>query len=143
MYMNNKNRIKTAVTILITGLIFAFAGCNSTKEIPDTYTAPQLLQRGQASLDSSDYKTAEKYFLKTIQQYGDDISTYIEAKYELGHLYIKTKSYEKAYNTLSEILELYDYDMTGSLPPAYKKLAQIEMDKIPLAKLEEYQNASR
>ncbi|MBO4532081.1 MAG: tetratricopeptide repeat protein [Treponema sp.] len=141
--MNKKNRTAIAITILITGLLFSFAGCNSTKEIPDDLTAPQLLQRGQASLDSSDYKAAERYFLKTIQQYGDDVNTYIEAKYELAHLYIKIKSYEKAYNTLSEILELYDYDMTGSLPPAYKKLAQIEMDKIPLAKLEEYQNASR
>ena len=64
-------------------------------------------------------------------------------KYELAHLYIKTKRWEKAYDNLSEILELYDYAMAGTLPPAYKKLAQIEMDKIPLAKLEEYQNASR
>ncbi len=143
MYMNIKNRTKTAIAIIIAGLALALTGCNSTKEIPDDLTAPQLLQRGQSSLDSSDYKAAEKYFLKTIEQYGDDTNTYIEAKYELAHLYIKTKRWEKAYDNLSEILELYDYAMAGTLPPAYKKLAQIEMDKIPLAKLEEYQNASR
>ena len=143
MYMNIKNRTKTAIAIIIAGLALALTGCNSTKEIPDNLTAPQLLQRGQSSLDSSDYKAAEKYFLKTIEQYGDDTNTYIEAKYELAHLYIKTKRWEKAYDNLSEILELYDYAMAGTLPPAYKKLAQIEMDKIPLAKLEEYQNASR
>ena len=101
------------------------------------------MQRGQASLDNSDYKTAEKYFLKTIEQYGDDTDTYIEAKYELAHLYIKTKRYDKAYDNLSEILELYDYAIAGSLPAAYKKLAQIEIDKIPSAKLEELQNSSR
>lgn len=143
MHMNIKNRTKTAIAIIIAGLALTFTGCNSTKEIPDNLTAPQLLQRGQSSLDSSDYKAAEKYFLKTIELYGNDTNTYIEAKYELAHLYIKTKRYEKAYSNLTEILELYDYAVTGTLPPAYKKLAQIEMDKIPLAKLEELQNSSR
>ncbi len=119
-------------------LAFAFVSCNSTKEIPDDLTAPQLLQRGQAALDSADYKTSEKYFLKTIDEYGSDTSTYIEAKYELAHLYIKTRNYKKAYYALDEILELYDYAMTGELPPAYKKLANIEMGKIPANKIEEY-----
>ena len=143
MYMTIKNRTKIAVIILFTALALTLIGCNSTKNIPDDLSAPQLLQRGQASLDNSDYKTAEKYFLKTIEQYGDDTDSYIEAKYELAHLYIKTKRYDKAYDNLSEILELYDYAIAGSLPAAYKKLAQIEMDKIPSAKLEELQNSSR
>ncbi len=143
MYMTIKNRTIIAAAILTLALTLAFTGCNSTKNIPDDLSAPQLLQRGQASLDNSDYKTAEKYFLKTIEQYGDDTDTYIEAKYELAHLYIKTRRYDKAYDNLSEILELYDYAITGSLPAAYKKLAQIEMDKIPSAKLEELQNSSR
>ena len=77
MYMNIKNRTKTAIAIIIAGLALALTGCNSTKEIPDNLTAPQLLQRGQSSLDAADYKAAEKYFLKTIEQYGDDTNTYI------------------------------------------------------------------
>jgi len=141
--MTIKNRTKIAAAILFTALALTLAGCNSTKNIPDDLSAPQLLQRGQASIDASDYKTAEKYYLKTIEQYGDDTNTYIEAKYELAHLYIKTKRYDKAYDNLTEILELYDYAVAGTLPAAYKKLAQIEMDKIPAAKLEELQNASR
>ena len=118
--------------------IFIFVSCNTTKEIPEGLTAPQLLQRGQAALDSSDYKTSEKCFLKTIEEYGDDTNTYIEAKYELAHLYIKTRDYRKAYYNLEEILELYDYAQVGDLPPAYKKLALIEMDKIPEKKQEEF-----
>lgn len=117
----------------------AFVSCNSTKEIPDDLSAPQLLQKGQVALDSSDYKLAERYFLKTIEQYGDNTDTYIEAKYELGHLYIKTKDYKKAWNALDEILELYSYAAIGDLPPAYKKLAKIEMEKIPAKKLEEFE----
>jgi len=32
---------------------------------------------------------------------------------------------------LEEILELYDYAMAGTLPAAYKKLAQLDMEKLP------------
>ena len=117
-------------------LLFTFVSCMSTKEIPDDLSAPQLLQKGQVALDGADYKTAERYFLKTIEQYGEDTNTYIEAKYELAHLYIQTRDYTKAYNALDEILELYSYASYGQLPAAYKKLAQIEMDKIPERKLE-------
>ncbi len=136
-----KNRKKIAMAALFTGLalIFtlSFSGCNSTKEIPDDLSAPQLLQKGQTSLDTSDFKAAEKYFLKAIELYGDNTETYIESRYELGHLYIRTKSYEKAYAALTEILEIYDLAPYGSLPPAYKKLAQLELNKIPAAKYEE------
>ena len=130
---------------LFVSIIFAIAfsaaviSCNSTKDIPEDLTAPQLLQKGQACLDNSDYKNAEAYFLATIDRYGDNTNTYIEAKYELAHLYVKTRDYRKAYYALDEILEIYSFSMTGDLPAAYKKLAQIEMDKIPSAKLEEFQ----
>ena len=125
------------MSAVLCALLFTFVSCNTTKEIPDDLSAPQLLQKGQVSLDAADYKTAERYFLKTIELYGDDTDTYIEAKYELGHLYVKTRDYKKAYFALDEILELYNYAAYGQLPAAYKKLAQIEMDKIPERKLEE------
>ena len=131
MNMTIKNRTKIAAAILFTALALTLIGCNSTKNIPDDLSAPQLLQRGQASIDASDYKTAEKYYLKTIEQYGDDTNTYIEAKYELAHLYMKRKKYEKARTALDEILDIYNNAPSGSLPAAYKKLAQIEMAKIP------------
>ena len=136
--MNIKNRTKTAIAIIIAGLALTFTGCNSTKEIPDNLTAPQLLQRGQSSLDSSDYKAAEKYFLKTIELYGNDTNTYIEAKYELAHTYLKQKKYDKAYAIYSELLGLYDIYGTA-LPGSYKKLCQIGISQIPEKKLEELQ----
>lgn len=129
-------------------LIFAITltagllACNTLKDIPEDMTASQLLQQGQTCLDNSDYKNAEAYYLATINRYGQDTNTYIEAKYELAHLYIRTRNYSKAYSALDEILELYSYAMTGELPPAYKKLAQIEMNKIPPARQEEFRKES-
>ena len=130
------------ITSLICFLIFSttaviFTSCRTVKDIPEGLTAPQLLQRGQSFYDAADYKTAEAYFLETIDKYGDDTNTYIEARYELAHLYIKTKEYDKAQAALEEILELYDYAPAGSLPAAYKKLSLIELEKIPNRSVEE------
>ena len=131
------------ISILFCSLLSIFIiSCNTTKEIPQDLSAPQLLQKGQSSLDAADYKMAEAYFLETINRFGDDTDTYIEAKYELAHLHIKIKHYDKAYAELEEILELYSYAAAGTLPAAYKKLAEIEMSKIPPAKLEELQASS-
>lgn len=132
-----KNTSFLCFLILAVVSAFYFNSCRTVKDIPEDLTAPQLLQRGQSFYDAADYKTAEAYFLATLDRYGDNTDTYIEAKYELAHLYIKTKNYDKARAALEEVLEIYDYAPAGSLPAAYKKLAQIEMEKIPNRSAEE------
>lgn len=127
----NKITLLICIIALSGALAFTAVSCRTVKDIPEDLTAPQLLQRGQSCLDNADYKSAEVYYKTTIDRYGDDTNIYIEAKYELAHLYIKRKNYDKARSALDEILELYDYAPAGSLPAAYKKLAQIEMAKIP------------
>ncbi len=135
-----KTRTLFKALFICLALTISAVSCSSTKEIPSDLTAPQLLQRGQHSIDTAEYKMAERYFLKAIELYGEDPNTYIEARYELAHLYMKQKKYDKAYVILDEILEIYDNSVTGTLPAAYKKLAQLDMSKIPAAKLEELEN---
>lgn len=130
-----KSMIISAVSAAVTLLIIS---CTSVKDIPADLTSAQLIQQGQNAYSSSNYSLAEKYYETVIQRYGNNTATYIEAKYELGHLYIKTKNYQKAYQAFDEILEIYSYAAIGDLPPAYRKLAQLGMDKIPEKKLEEF-----
>ncbi len=130
-----KSMIISAVSVAVPLLAIS---CASVKEIPADLTSAQLIQQGQNAYSSSNYSLAEKYYETVIQRYGNNTATYIEAKYELGHLYIKTKNYQKAYQAFDEILEIYSYAAIGDLPPAYRKLAQIGMDKIPEKKLEEF-----
>jgi len=122
---------KITIILSIAILLSAFAGCKTTKEIPEGLTKAQLIQRGQDAYSAGDYKTAELYYKNVIQNFGDNTETYIEAKYELGHLYLKTKDYEKAQEAFDEILELYAYASAGDLPASYKKLAEIGLSKIP------------
>ena len=124
-------KIIVLLSIITLAAAVLFTSCQTVKDIPEDLTAPQLLQRGQSYADNADYKNAEACYLATIDRYGDNTDTYIEAKYELAHLYIKTRNYDKARSALEEILELYDYAMAGTLPAAYKKLAQLDMEKLP------------
>ncbi|MDE7292243.1 MAG: hypothetical protein K2N58_09375 [Treponemataceae bacterium] len=111
--------------------------CNSVPdEISEELDASQLIQLGQDNYDSGKYRAAEMYFNAVLERYGTDIKRYVEAKYELGHLFVKTKKYQNAYNNFQEILEIYENVPVG-IPGAYKRLSQLELEKIPQKALDE------
>ena len=122
---------KTFIISAFFAILFLFGACASKTEIPNDLSQAQLIQKGQNAFGAGDYKTAEVYYKTSIQRYGNNTENYIESKYELGHLYLKTKDYDKAEEAFNEILELYEYASYGDLPAAYKKLANIGLSKIP------------
>ena len=122
---------KIISTIIFTGFLFALAGCNSVPEIPVDASSTQLIQLGQDAMGISNYAAAEAYYNAVIRRYGMDTAVYVEARYELGHLYLKQKKYEQAYACFSEILSIFENAEFGSVPAAYKKLAQMGMNSIP------------
>ena len=125
-----KNFIKFTAVVL-TVFSFAFASCSSTDAIPDDLTARQLIQRGQDSFESKNYKSALQYYDAAVERYGSDASVYVEAKYEMGHIYLKQKKYSYAKGIFDELVDLYSNVLPGQLPGAYYKLAQIGLSKIP------------
>lgn len=127
--------MKKIIFISAIFLALNLISCKTVKEIPQDLTVAQLIQKGQDAYGLTDYDGAEAYYLAAIERFGDNTNNYIEIKYELGHLYLKTKDYNKAHAAFTEILELYDYASAGLLPPEYKKLAQIGLSKIPENKL--------
>ena len=125
------------VAALIT-IAFTFFSCRTLKDISEDKTSAQIIQMGQNYAAISDYKSAEFCYNTVIDRYGSDPAIYVEAKYELGRLYLTQRKYDKAYRVFSEILEIYDaYGMM--LPGAYKKLCNISISQIPEARLQELQ----
>lgn len=120
--------IFTALTIIF---VISIVACASVpKEIPFELSAKELNQRAQECTSSGNYAGAEVYYNTLIQRFGMDISVLIPAEFELAHVYIKQKKYEKAKPILERVLSYYEVDSTN-LPRQYKKLAQIDLDKIP------------
>ena len=131
-----KRIIAITLTSAVCGALL-FASCRTVKDIPEDLTSTQLIQLGQNAYGSAQYKNAETYYRTVIARYGIDSSVYVEARYELGHLYLKQKKYAAAYASFKEILDMYASTTPGVLPGAYNKLAEIGMQRIPKNKLPE------
>jgi len=90
----------------------------------------ELIQKGQAEFESGHYQASLAYYNAVTERYANEPAVYIEASYEIGHLYLRQKKYDKAEVVLQEILDIYANAQPGTLPGAYRKLAQVSMDKI-------------
>jgi outer membrane protein assembly factor BamD (BamD/ComL family) len=123
---------KTVYLILGFLTVLAIFSCQSTQVvIPADATETELTKQAQIAFDSGNSKLAKEYYETIIERYGNNTESLVIAKYELAHLYIKEKNYKKAKPILEEILGLYEADFSNTLPPEYKKLAQIDFAKIP------------
>ena len=131
-----KKLITLAALFVATMLLFS---CKTLKEIPEDKSSAQIIQMGQNYVAIADYKSAEFCYATVIDRYGNNPSTYVEAKYELGRIYLAQRKYDKAYATFNEILNIYD-SYGAMLPGAYKKLCNISINQIPAIKLQELQN---
>lgn len=129
--MTKTTRFFSSLTFAFVFISVVLASCTSTPQIPENASATQLIQLGQDALEVSNYKAAESYYMAVIQRYGTDINLYVEARYELGHMYFKQKKYDEAYTCYDEILKIYANSEYGALQGAFKKLAQIGMENLP------------
>ena len=125
---------KTALVICLYISIFAAFGFMSCYSVPtkvaEGISEAELLQLGQNSLDNGNYKAAEFYYNKVIELYGSNMSSAVQAEYELAHILIKRRHYKEAKPALEKILSYYNNPQNAALlPPAYKKLAQIDLKK--------------
>ncbi len=127
--INRKIVISTISAFLIS---VSFFSCSTLpKDIDEDLTASQLIQRGQDAAAIKKYRAAEAYYSKVIERFGTDQKRYVEAKYEIANMNRKRKKYTPAYNGFQEIITIYENAPYGMLPPAYRKLAEIELAKIP------------
>lgn len=119
---------KIIVSIAIAAL---FSACSTVpKDIPEELTAQELIQKGQTEFENGRYKASLAYYNAVAERYADSPPVYLEASYEIGHLYMKQKKYSKAEPILREIIAIYENAQPGTLPGSYYKLARLEMDKL-------------
>ena len=123
---------KTLITACTAALCALFAGCYSVPEtIPAQTTSQQLIQFGQSSFENGNTAAAEVYYLTLIERYGSDPALRVEAMFEIAHMDIKEKKWERAVPILREIQAMYETELTQVLPGAYRQLAEIDLAKVP------------
>ena len=123
---------RTLFLIISAVVLTAFNSCGSVpKNIPENITAQELIQNGQANFEAGNYRLALAYYNTAVERFSDWTDVYIEARYEIGHIYMKQKKYSLAEPVFTEILDIYRNSRPGLYPAAYKKLSEIELAKIP------------
>lgn len=116
------------VIALATAILSA---CSSVpSEIPEDLTAQELIQKGQNEFENGRYKASLRYYNAVTERYADSPPVYAEATYEIGHLFMRQKKYDKAEPIFQDLLDLYAQSQPGTMPGAYQKLAQLEIEKI-------------
>ena len=118
--------------LLIALLSAPLLSCQTVEPVPEGLGAKQLVQRGQDAYNAGNYPQSLRYYNAVLERFAEnDLPLYIEAKYEIGHIYMKQKHYSYAKPVFEEILDIYANTIPGQIPAAYKKLAEIELEKIP------------
>ena len=119
--------------VILTALIASFTlfSCATVKEIPADKTPAQILQLGQNASAAGSYKGAELCFQTAIERFGNtNPAVFVEATYELGHIYQKQGKYDKALECFNSVLDMYEA-FPYQLDPAFKKLCEIGLAKLP------------
>lgn len=118
--------------VALTGLLLILSGCHTVpKNIPADLSADELINLAQASYDDGNTRAAQVYYETILIRYGDQMDKVVEAEYEIAHMKVKQKKWQQAIPDLQRILSYYETDTTGTLPPAFRKLAELDMAKVP------------
>jgi outer membrane protein assembly factor BamD (BamD/ComL family) len=127
-----KDSIFSKKIVAVFALLSAvFVSCASSNvEVPEDASKLEIVQMAQTALDGGKSKKALAYYNVLLQRYGMDTATYIEGTFEIAHIYVKKKKYDKAEPLLREVLEIYNSSQPGQFPGAYQKLAQKDLEKI-------------
>jgi outer membrane protein assembly factor BamD (BamD/ComL family) len=111
-----------------------FLGCKSVPSPDDIradITPAELIQLAQTSYDDGNTPAAEVYYNVLAERYSDDLSVRVVAEYEIGHIKVKQKRWDEAASLLGGVISYYESADAYALPSEYKKLATLDMAKIP------------
>ena len=108
-----------------------FAACATGKlNIPDELTPAELIQRAQEASDRNRYNQALQYYEALFERNRTNIDLVCTAEYEIALIYYKQKKYSQAKEGFNALLERYDTPNSELLPPQFKRLATIVLDRI-------------
>jgi outer membrane protein assembly factor BamD (BamD/ComL family) len=117
--------------VLIFTVVLCLAACaTGTLSIPDELTPAELIQRAQEASDQNRYNYALQYYVALLERNSTNIDLICTAEYEIAFIYYKQKKYSQAKNGFNSLLERYDAPDGELLPPQFKRLAAIVLERI-------------
>jgi len=117
------------------GLVFFAVLClgacaTGPLNIPEELTPAELIQRAQEASDRNRYNVALQYYTALLDRNSTNIDLVCTAEYEIAFIYYKQKKYSQAKEGFQSLLERYDDFDDDVLPPQFKRLANIVLERI-------------
>jgi outer membrane protein assembly factor BamD (BamD/ComL family) len=119
--------------VLLSGLLLSAlaVGCVSGPEnVPDDITPAELVQRAQEASERNRYNLAMQYYQLILDRFPANIDMICEAEYEIAYIHYRQKKYENAREEFTALLTRYDTPDEELLPPQYKRLASIVLERM-------------
>jgi outer membrane protein assembly factor BamD (BamD/ComL family) len=112
-------------------VLFLAAGCVSNPaEIGADLSPAELIQRGQEATDRNRYAQALNYYGAILERYPSYIDAVCAAEYEIAFIHYKQRKYDMAKTELQALLARYDAPDQELLPPQFRRLAVIVLERI-------------
>jgi len=115
--------------ILIAALCLA-ACATGPLNIPEELTPAELIQRAQEASDRNRYSVAMQYYTALLERNSTNIDLVCTAEYEIAFIHYKQKKYSLAKEGLTTLLQRYEAPDGDLLPPQFKRLANIVLERI-------------
>jgi outer membrane protein assembly factor BamD (BamD/ComL family) len=110
--------------------VFINACVSGPAEIPAELTPAELIQRAQEASDRNRYKQALQYYEVVLERFPTNADLVCNAEYEIAFIHYKQNKYEAAEKEFDALLARYDTPDEELLPPQYKKLALIVLERM-------------
>jgi outer membrane protein assembly factor BamD (BamD/ComL family) len=117
--------------VLIFTVVLCLAACaTGPLSIPEDLTPAELIQRAQEASDRNRYNYALQYYTALLERYNTNIDLVCTAEYEIAFIHYKQKKYSQAKEGFQLLLERYEAPDGNLLPPQFKRLATIVLERI-------------
>ena len=118
------------IAAFLLAAVFVVSCANKPIVISDDLTPAELIQRGQEASDRNKFSISLQYYAAVIDRYPYDIDSILAAEYEIAFIHYKQKKYDMAKVEFTDILERYNTPDEELLPPSFKILSRMILDKI-------------
>ena len=117
--------------MLALAMMVCFSACaTGTLNISPDLSPSELIQRAQEASDRNRYNYALQYYQALYERNLTNIDLVCAAEYEIAFIHYKQKKYDQSREEFNALLERYNTPDEEYLPPQFKILALIVLDRI-------------
>lgn len=115
---------------VLPAVLFLASCATGSFYIPQNLSPQELIQRAQEASDANRFGEALQYYNALLERNPDNLSLVVNAEYEIGFIHERRRNFDEARKWLNSVLARYEQPGGESLPPKFRVLARIVLERI-------------